>query len=596
MISLFQKQRRPKPLPPYAKTVKPSADRKPALDCAPSRADGTFRQAIETGRGRLFITGALMAFAFAAVGARVIDLGALTPMDVAIAPTRAANASALETERATIVDRNGVILATSLRTTALAARPANMLDPVEAAYKLATVFPEISPDDLAARLTSGKPFVYIHRRVTPRMEKAVMELGIPGLHFEQAESRVYPHGPLVSHILGFTDVDGNGLAGIERGLEDRLTSDAEPLQLSIDVRMQHAAHDALDTAIKKFDAIGGSAIVLDARSGEILSMVSLPDFDPNEPRKATTEQLFNRTTLGVYELGSTFKIFNTALGLEKDIVTLQDGYDATKPLRVSRFLIRDYHAKKRFLTIPEIFVYSSNIGSAQLALDIGPPAQKEFMDKLGMLTPIDLEIPETAAPLFPKPWAPIHAMTISYGHGLSVTPLHLASGVASVVNGGIKISPTLLPKHETTGELGEAILKPSVSAEMRRLIRLNSTDGSGGRALVPGYFVGGKTGTAEKPNGSGYHRKSLISSFVAAFPMNDPKYVVYVVLDEPEGTEDTFGYATGGWVAAPTVGDIIKRIAALDGLAPIDEQAPDIQHTFAIELPEEPTKLVSLQQ
>lgn len=597
MIGPFKKQRRPKPPDPFvSKPIKSAAERKPVLGCAPSRADGTFRRAIETGRGRLFITGAVMAFAFAAVGARVVDLGALTPADLLVAPTHAAQATALETERATIVDRNGVILATSMRTTALAARPARMLDPVEAAYKLATVFPEIDPEQLIGRLTSGKTFVYIHRRVTPRMEQAVMELGIPGLHFEEAESRVYPQGNLVSHILGFTDVDGNGLAGIERGLNARLTTDAEPVRLSIDLRMQHAVYDALGSAITQYDAIGGSAVVLDVKTGEILSMVSMPDFDPNAPREARKEELFNRTTLGVYELGSTFKIFNTAMGLENNVVTLEDGYDASEPLRVSRFMIRDFHAKNRYLTIPEIFVYSSNIGSAQLALDIGPPAQKEFFQRLGFLDPLSLEIPETAHPLYPARWTPISAMTIAYGHGISVTPLHLATGIASVVNGGTKVSPTLLARDEAETDLRIPVLRAETSYQMNRLIRLNATDGSGGRALVPGYMVGGKTGTAEKPNGTGYHRKSLISSFVAAFPMNDPKYVVYVVLDEPEGTEETFGYATGGWVAAPAAGEIIKQIAAIQGLSPIDEDAPEIRQAFDMILPEEPKKLVSLQQ
>ncbi|NMM44526.1 penicillin-binding protein 2 [Rhodospirillaceae bacterium KN72] len=595
MIGPFRRTRRPKPPELYSPRSKPGGDRRPVLNCAPTRTDGTFRRAIETGRSRLLITGAVMSFAFVAVGLRLVDLAAFASPTATSAPMHAETAYRMHTDRATITDRNGVIVATSLTTTSLAARPDRMLDPVDAARKLAQVFPELDPAELTAKLTSGSPFVYIHRKVTPKMEQAVMELGIPGLEFERDETRVYPHGPLMAHVLGFTDVDGRGLAGIEQGMESVLKGSDDPLRLSIDVRFQHAAHQELKKAIDTYSAIGGAALVTDVRTGEILAMVSMPDFDPNHPADSPAVNRFNRATFGTYELGSTFKIFNTAMALDSGVTTLADGYDASEPIRISRFTINDYHAKNRFLTVPEIFIYSSNIGSAKMALDVGPPAQKAFMERLGMLQPIALEIPETGRPQYPDVWAPIYTMTISYGHGLSVTPLHLAEGVGAMLNGGMLMPATLLARDNVP--TGRRVVSEQVSYDMRRLMRLNAVYGSGKAAQVNGLMVGGKTGTAEKPGGSkGYNRRSLISSFVAAFPMTDPRYVVYVVLDEPQGTKETYGYATGGWVAAPAAGAIVERIAGIAGIAPIEENAPEIQHAFAIDLPEETKKLASLRQ
>ncbi|HAE04126.1 MAG TPA: penicillin-binding protein [Rhodospirillaceae bacterium] len=594
MIGPFRKTRRPKP-PEFAPPRhRPHSDRRPALPCAPIRSDGSFRRAIEMGRARLLITGAVMAFAFTAVGARLIDLGAFANQNVASVQTHAIVNPDLRTEKATITDRNGVIVATSLTTTALAARPDRLLDPVDAARRLAQLFPELDESDLRAKLTSDSPFVYVNRKLTPKMEQAVMQLGIPGLEFERAETRVYPHGRLLSHILGYTDVDGKGLSGIERGLEDRLRASKEPLRLSIDLRFQHVVHDELSKAVEEYSAEGGAGIVMDVNTGEVMAMVSLPDFDPNHPANTPEVNRFNRATFGTYELGSTFKIFNTAMSLESGAASLNDGYDATNPIKISRFTISDYHAKSRYLTLPEIFVYSSNIGSAKMALDVGPPAQKAFMNNLGLLEPIALEIPETGRPMFPNPWNPINTMTIAYGHGLSVTPLHLANGVSAVLNGGELLPPTLLARDNAPE--GRRVISERVSFDMRRLMRLNATEGSGKAALVPGYMVGGKTGTAEKPGSGGYKKRALISSFVAAFPMNSPRYVVYVVLDEPRGTKKTFGFATGGWVAAPAAGAIIERVGAIAGVKPVQENAPEIQHVFAIELPEETKKLASLQQ
>jgi cell division protein FtsI (penicillin-binding protein 3) len=500
MIGPFRRNRRPKPpeLPAPAPARQCSRPRRTPRD-DPVRS-GARRRNLPSGHrdgtGRLLITGAVMAFAFVAVGARLVDLGAFTPVDMVRAPSYAETAAPKQTERATIVDRNGVIVATNLTASSLAARPNRLLDPVDAAKRLSRVFPELSLAELTAKLTSDAPFVYIHRRLTPKMERAVLELGIPGLEFERAETRIYPHGNLMAHVLGFTDIDGNGLAGIEKGMNERLDESDEPLRLSLDVRFQHAAHAELSAAIEEFDAIGGAAIVTDVETGEILAMVSMPDFDPNRPGDFPAETRFNRVTLGTYELGSTFKIFNTAMALDSGLMDMTDGYDATDPIRISRFTIRDFHGEERYLTIPEIFIHSSNIGSAKMAVDVGPPAQRAFMERLGMLDALDLEIPEIGSPQYPRNWQTISAMTISYGHGLSVTPLHLAAGVAAMVNGGEAVKPTLLARERAAR--GPRVISERVSDDIRHLMRLNTVEGSGKRAAVPGYMVGGKTGTAGK--------------------------------------------------------------------------------------------------
>ena len=592
MFGLFKKTRRP--TPPHPLEMRPrGADfrahpkAKSVVDCAPARTDGVFRQAIETGRTRLLITGAVMALAFMAVGGRVVEVSALADPHEPRNLT-AVRAASVDTERADIVDRNGELLATSLQTVALSANPRRLLDPEDAARKLASILPELDENRLAQTLSKDAGFVWVHRNLTPRQQYEINRLGIAGVDFHQRETRVYPQGPLLSHVLGYTDIDNKGLSGLEKSLEDRLRASDEPVALSIDLRMQYVLHDELSKAVETYKAIGGAGVVMDVKTGEVMALVSLPDFDPNHPAAAPADARFNRTTLGVYELGSTFKIFNTAMALDAGTTTLTGGYDASEPLRVARYAIRDFHAENRWLSVPEIFIHSSNIGSAKMALEVGPAGQKDFMRRLGFLDRLDLEMNEAGQPMYPATWRPINTMTISFGHGLSVTPLHLANGVAAMVNGGVKLQPTLLKR--TTRPQGERVISTDVSDAVRKLMRLNATDpeGSGGRADVPGYIVGGKTGTAEKVGaGGGYKRKALISSFVAAFPMTDPRYVVYVVLDEPKGNESTFGYATGGWVAAPAAGQIIERIAPIAGVQPQDPKSPDILRAMALIPPQE---------
>jgi cell division protein FtsI (penicillin-binding protein 3) len=326
-------------------------------------------------------------------------------------------------------------------------------------------------------------------------------------------------------------------------------------------------------------------VVLDTATGETLAMVSLPDFDPNTPDRAPDKARFNRATLGVYEMGSTFKIFTTAMALDAGTVGMRGGFDASKPIKVARFTITDFHGKNRWLSVPEIFMYSSNIGTAKMAMALGTKGQREYLDRLGLLTPARIELPEIGAPLVPSPWREINTITISYGHGIAVSPVQIAEAVSTVVNGGIRRRATVLKPLKGEAPKGIRVLKPRTSHNMRKLLRLVVTGGTGRQAHAPGYLVGGKTGSAEKIGTRGYREKALVSSFVGAFPMNAPRYVVLAVIDEPHGDKRTFGYATGGWTAAPVVSRFISRAGPLLGIAPMDEDSDDVQSALQIKIP-----------
>ena len=559
----------------------------------PSRAvslEGAAKQVIDSSRGRLTLAAGVFAIAFAVVGMRLVDLATSKPakdtreieLPKAIEPTGYA------ADRADIVDRSGALIATSLPTASLYADPRDVIDAHEAVTKLLTVLPEIKADDLEARLSAeGKSFVWIRRNLTPRQQYEINRLGVPGLYFQREDKRVYPHGSLLAHVVGFADVDGKGLGGVEQALESRIKGGQAPVELSIDLRLQHIVRQELQTAIAEFNAIGGGGLIMDARTGEILAMVSLPDFDSNAPGSAPADNRFNRNTLGVYEMGSTFKTFAIAMALDEGKATMRSSFDAREPIRISRFAINDDHAQKRWLTVPEIYKYSSNIGAAKAALEVGAEGQKAFMKKLGMLEPVHLELPELGKPRYPRDWRPINVMTIAFGHGLSVTPVHLASGVAAVVNGGILNPATLLKRKEGEPIPGRRVIKPSTSENMRRLMRLVVEQGTGKNADATGYWVGGKTGTADKVGRGGYKKNARLSSFVAAFPVYDPRYVVLVMVDEPKGTKKTSGFATGGWVAAPAVKRIVQRMGPLVGLPPIEE-TPEIRRLLMVDSQPQP--------
>ncbi|WP_051341006.1 peptidoglycan D,D-transpeptidase FtsI family protein [Azospirillum halopraeferens] len=540
-----------------------------------SRPRSALSVALEQARNRLMVTAAVIALAFTTIGVRLVD-ATLLREGAEPRQTKAAEAGSLPVGRADIVDRNGNLLATSLATASLYADPKLVIDPREAARKLIAVLPELDYADLVQKLSSDKRFVWIRRNMAPRQQYLVHRQGIPGIYFEREERRFYPAGNLASHVVGFTGVDNTGLAGVERSFDKHLRNQSQPLQLSLDLRLQHILKKELAAAVEEFRAIGAAGMIFDVRNGEVLAMVSLPDFDPHKPDGLDPDTLFNRNTLGVYEMGSTFKIFNSAMALDSGKVRLTDSFDATRGIQVGRFTISDFHGKHRWMTVPEIFQHSSNIGSVRMALTAGIPAQQAFMQKVGFFRPVPLELPEMGWPLIPNPWREVNAMTISFGHGMSVSPMHTVAAAASMINGGVLHKPTIIKRPEGAEIPGERVISEKTSAVMRRLLRLVVTEGTAKSADVTGYIVGGKTGTADKQKGRSYSTNARLSSFLGAFPMYDPQYIVFVMVDEPKATARTYGYATGGWVAAPAAGRIIRQIGPLLGVRPVDETSPRV--------------------
>lgn len=535
--------------------------------------DGLQRRALEVSHNRLMLGLGLFAVAFVVIAVRLAAVtlipGDHETMRVAVAPSA---------DRADILDRNGVVLATSLTTASLYANPHQIREPDAVAAQLAEILPDMPASPTAAKLSADKSFIWLKRNLTPKQQQAVNRLGVPGLYFQYETKRVYPQGNLTAHVVGFADVDSRGLAGVERSFDDVLAGGQRPLQLSIDVRIQHILHEEISRAMTDFTAIGGAGMVMDIQTGELLALVSLPDFDPARPGEATDDARFNRATLGTYEMGSTFKLFNTAIGLDSGTTTLAGGYDATHSIKIGRFSIDDYHGKHRWLSIPEIFTYSSNIGSAKLADAFGAEVQRTYLQRFGLLAKSPVELAEVGEPQYPKNWKRINTMTISYGHGVSVAPIQVLPAVGAVANGGILRQPTLLKRAAHEVETGTRVISEQTSAQMRQLMRLVVQVGTGKKANAPGYLVGGKTGTADKQEGKGYNENARMAAFVAAFPMSAPRYAVVVLIDEPKPNAHSYGYATAGWVAAPVVGALVQRMAPLMGISPIPDDSPLAQN------------------
>lgn len=535
------------------------------------------------------LVGLLFAVSFFAIGMRLVDLTVL--QEAAFAPSRVAISEG-RMDRANILDRNGVLLATSVTTASLYADARLVTDGNHIAKKLVKVLPELDESVMARRLNSGKAFVWLMRHLTPQQQEKVLRLGEPALSFQREEKRFYPHGTLCSHVLGMTDIDGRGIAGLEKSFDLQLAQDSSEtssvlddrvqdvafqqsaLQTSLDVRVQSALRNQLIWAMEKFRTTAANGLVMDLETGEILAMSSLPDYNPNQDVSSTSKDAyFNRNTLGIYEMGSTFKLLNTALALESGVATLGSLYDATKPLKVGRFRIKDYHGKNRWLSVSEAFIYSSNIASARMALDAGVPAQQDFMKRLGLLESTSLEIPEVGSPLSPVAWREASAITISYGYGISVSPLQLASAVAKLVAPEGAAPPTLLRKSEPVTERIRGV-SPTISSKIRKLMRYVVAKGTGRKARVNGYVVSGKTGTAEVLHNGRYQDGRVTTSFMGTIgtTLDTPKYLVFVMLVEPKGTTDSFGYHAAGWNAAPLAGRVMGQVASLMGLPPSKEQ------------------------
>lgn len=511
---------------------------------------------------------------FFAIGWQLTVFGRMSPPSSRIMVAENQVRHALS--RPDTVDRNGRMLASDIRVYWLFADPAQIIDVDEAVERLSKVLSENDMVGLRAKLLSKSRFEWVKRGLTPRDAQRVHNLGLPGMHLMEEPQRVYPDGETAVHILGHTNVDNQGLAGIEKFIDatPAVVSQAEGgaqrprVALSVDLRVQHALHEELTAAQARYQAKGLGGIVLDVRNGEVLALAGLPDYDPNRREEALIEGRHNRFYYDAYELGSVFKIFAVAMALDSGTATLDDKIDVLTPLHMGRFTLRDRHARTRYMNVEEIFVHSSNTGAARLALAAGTERQKAFFAKVGLMEPLETELGQTARALFPDPWRPINTMTAAYGHGISVPPFAFAVAAASLINGGTKIKPTFLPRKagDPGAEPGERVISAETSATMRRLFLANVQHGTGTEAKVPGYRVGGKTGTAFKPAKGGYS-DDVISSFVAAFPMDDPQYLVFIVIDEPK-PEKPGGRTEAGHNAAPTAGNVIKRIAPMLGIAP----------------------------
>ncbi|WP_206454173.1 peptidoglycan D,D-transpeptidase FtsI family protein [Aurantimonas marina] len=523
-------------------------------------------------RSRFTIAIGLFVAVYGVIGGRLVMWG-VAPAETA--SSRGAS-DLIMAARPDLVDRNGEVLATDIKTASLFAEPRRIIDPDEASELLLSVLPDLDPKWLYRRLASEAGFIWLRRELTPGQQQAILDLGIPGIGFRTETRRFYPGGSTAGFIVGTVNVDNQGIAGMEKYVDDQgyralqntglaVDTELEPVRMSIDLRVQHIVRDEVAAAMKRYRAIAAGGVVLDVETGEVVAMTSLPDYDPNDPKQALEKDRMNRMSAGLYEMGSTFKTFTTAMALDSGKVKITDSFDATKPIRIGGFTISDFHGKRRVLSVPEIFIYSSNIGTAKEAETVGVAAHQEFLTRLGLLSKMQTELPEVASPTQPKEWKQINSITISFGHGVSTTPLQTAVAAAALMNGGKLIPPTFLPRSREDAEaLATRVVSQKTSDQMRYLFRLNVADqrGSGNRADVPGYKVGGKTGTANKVVNGRYSDTKKFNAFLSAFPTDKPRYVVLVVVDEPKAEEGQV-YATAGMNAAPTVASIIRRSATL---------------------------------
>ena len=536
--------------------------------------------------GRLLVLGVFFFCAFTVVGARMGVMATTDPTE----PRAAAPGSVISATRADIVDRNGNLLATNFETHALYAQPHHMIDPQGAVKKLMAVFPDLNEERLLRDFTGKRKFLWIKKKISPEQMQAVHDIGEPGLLFAPRDMRLYPNGSLAAHIMGGASYGREGVhaaevigvAGAEKYFDDYLRDPAngnKPLELSIDMTVQAASERILYGGMKLMNAKGATSILMDVHTGEVISVASLPDFDPNNrPRPltqgdASDSPLFNRSVQGVYELGSTFKIFAAAQAIELGLFNADTIIDTSGPMKVGGFRIGEFRNKNYGkLSVADIIVHSSNRGTGRMALEIGIERQQEFLKSLGFFEPTPFEIVEASGgkPLLPSRWTELSSVTISYGHGLSSTPMHLAAGYAAIANGGRVVKPTLL--KQSAPQLGPRVMSEETAAQARNMLRKVVTDGTASFAEVPGYQIAGKTGTADKPKPTGgYYDDKVINTFASIFPIDNPKYVLIVTLDEPVETSGPKPRRTAGWTAVPVAAEMVRRIAPLLGLRPAVE-------------------------
>lgn len=530
---------------------------------------------VTTIRLRIFV--AILLAGFGIIGARLVQLALVVP-DASI---EGRARSAISAMRPDIVDRNGLQMAVDVRVPSLFAEPRRIVDVDEVVEKLSAVLPDLDQSELRRKLTEDKGFVWIKRELSPDARDRIMQLGLPGLDFLTESRRFYPGGPEAAQVMGAVNIDNQGIAGIEKYLDEDGVSLLQsigiaretpltPVRLSLDLRVQHAMRAELADALTRYRAIAAAGVMLDARTGEVLGLVSLPDFDPNAPGQGLSADRLNRITAGTFELGSTFKTVTFAAALDSGKVRLTDSFDARFGVRFGRFTITDFHGKERVLSVPEIYKYSSNVGAIHIEQTLGNDEFRAFLSRLKFDRTLKTELPETAKPKVPAHFSDILGATASFGHGISVTPLQMAAAMASFVNGGTYLPPTLLPRTQAQAQaLGERVVSESTSARIRYLMRLNARAGSGTRMnrIAAGYRPGGKTGTAEKVLNGRYQSSANLNAFASAFPMDDPRYVMVVLVDEPKAENPQSG-TTAGWNAGEVTGRIIQKVAPMLGIPP----------------------------
>ena len=539
-----------------------------------------FRMRVDKSTARVGLAAVCFSGLFCVIAGRLIYLAVTSDTS---SEMRRVTSSEISAARPDIVDRNGEILATDVKMVSVFAEPRNIIDKDEAVELLTAVLPDVDASDLRNKLGTKKGFVWVKREITPRQQAEVHRLGIPGVGFLPENKRIYPNAEAAAHVLGFANVDNVGIAGIEKyidsqGLQDlngagfNITSaDLKPIELSIDLRVQHALRDELQKGMAKFKAKAVAGAIMDVNTGEMIALVSLPDYDPNNPVDALADDRINRINVGVFEMGSTFKALTTAMALDSGKFNINSSLDARAGLRYGKFTIGDYHATHRVLTVPEVFIHSSNIGTARMALGIGVEGHKAFLRKMGQLTRLTTELPENAEPIVPGRWGELNTVTIAFGHGLAVAPLQALMAVGALTNGGNLIKPTFLKRDAATAlATATPVIKPETSEAMRYVLRLNASNpaGSASAVAVAGFFVGGKTGTAEKVIHGRYSKNKNLTTFTAVLPADKPKYVFLTIMDEPQAVSGTYGFSTAGWNAGPVTGDVIERVAPLLGVPP----------------------------
>ncbi|MDE2361970.1 MAG: penicillin-binding protein 2 [Hyphomicrobiales bacterium] len=539
--------------------------------------EGLFSTKLEKSDRRVRLIGVGFAAVYLLIAGKLVWLG-FKPDSASM---RAAAVEASAAARPDMLDRNGEVLATDVKTMSVFAEPRRIIDKDEATELLTAVLPDVDARELRERLGSRKGFVWVKREITPKQQQEVYRLGLPGVGFWPENKRVYPDGPVGAHVLGATNIDNQGIAGMEKYIDNQGLADLHgagfnlsaenlaPIKLSLDARATFAVRDELEKGMEKFKAKAAASAILDVNTGEVIALTSLPDFDPNSPKDALTPDHINRMNVGVYEMGSTFKALTIAMALDANKVNLNSRIDAHNALRYGKFQIHDYHGQNRALSVPEVFTYSSNMGTARMALMVGVEGHKAFLRKMGQLDRLRTELPESAEPIIPKTWGELNTMTIAFGHGLAVAPLQAMMAVGALVNGGYMIKPTFLKRSEEDAKKNAPrVVKPETSEALRYIMRLNAEVGSARKANVAGYFIGGKTGTAEKVINGHYSKTKVFTTFMAIAPADKPRYLFATVMDDPQATPETHGYTTAAWNSGFITGQIIERVGPLLGLEP----------------------------